>query len=187
MRIQLYTEGKPVRILQLGVGTYSFGRSSMNSIRVDDRFVSRTHFNIIGYPNRAIVLEDLGSMNGTILNEAKISGAVQLKIGDEIRVGRTQLLVIPEADVSEPVSVSGSEQKSIEIPKTSRVKKTVSILLWLSLIIIVGIGTFILVFTLAMKIGTLSDEEKQNKPNIQQKIQQENKPDIRQEEQAPLT
>jgi pSer/pThr/pTyr-binding forkhead associated (FHA) protein len=169
MQIQVLTEGKPIRLIQLRAGTYSFGRSTINSIRLEDKFVSRVHFNIVYYPNQSIVLEELGSMNGTNLNCVRVTGTIPLKIGDEISVGKSKILVVPAPAPS--IQVSERPEYSIEIPKTSLVKKTTSFLLWISVLIAVGILTFIIVFVIIVNLdGTLTEEEKN--PNKVKPIEQ---------------
>jgi hypothetical protein len=66
----------------------SIGRSRVNEILVDDTAVSAQHARIIP-ENGKHVLYDLGSTNGTFLNERKVAKAI-LKEGDTIKVGETQ-------------------------------------------------------------------------------------------------
>ena len=68
----------------------SIGRSRVNEIPLDDVTVSGQHCRIIPENGRH-VLYDLGSTNGTLLNEKKVNKAV-LKEGDIIKVGETQFL-----------------------------------------------------------------------------------------------
>ena len=68
----------------------SIGRSRVNEILVDDTAVSAQHARIIP-ENGKHVLYDLGSTNGTFLNERKVMKAI-LKEGDTIKVGETQFL-----------------------------------------------------------------------------------------------
>lgn len=57
---------------------------------IPDPGVSRRHARVIS-ENGALILEDLGSSNGTYVNGERISGAVELAAGDEIRIGATVL------------------------------------------------------------------------------------------------
>lgn len=68
----------------------SIGRSRVNEIHLDDVTVSGQHCRIVPEVGRH-VLYDLGSTNGTLVNDKKISKAV-LKEGDIIKVGETQFL-----------------------------------------------------------------------------------------------
>jgi len=71
-------------------GAVSIGREAGNAIQLDDHEVSRRHAEIrrVGQTH---VLTDLGSSNGTFVNEGRSSRA-ELASGDRIRVGRTILV-----------------------------------------------------------------------------------------------
>jgi pSer/pThr/pTyr-binding forkhead associated (FHA) protein len=72
----MYLEkGKPVRI----------GRLPKNELVLPSKLVSRYHATI-DWVQGHFILKDLGSSNGTILNDRKIKEA-QLKAGDEIGIG----------------------------------------------------------------------------------------------------
>ncbi|HEX5894013.1 MAG TPA: FHA domain-containing protein [Solirubrobacterales bacterium] len=57
---------------------------------IQDPGVSRRHARVVP-DNGALVVEDLGSSNGTYVNGERISGAVQIAPGDEIQIGATVL------------------------------------------------------------------------------------------------
>ncbi len=149
MRFQVLTQGKPPRLLEIQTGTYSFGRSKMNSVPLNDDFVSRMHFNIIQYPNKDVVLEDFASKNGTLINGQRVNGVAPLHVHDEIKVGNTVIRILPD------VQLLLEELMSLELPKTSAIKKTTSIIIWLMALVAVGLITFVLVFLLMLKIGIL--------------------------------
>jgi hypothetical protein len=68
------------------------GRSSDLDMVLVEEMVSRKHARI-AYENEAIVIEDLGSTNGTFVNGEKIKRA-QLKEGDRVLIGTSILKVI---------------------------------------------------------------------------------------------
>ncbi len=68
--------------------TLVIGRSSKADIQVDQESVSRHHVKVVA-EGGAVTVEDLGSTNGTIVNDEPIEGRVQLRNGDLIKVGRT--------------------------------------------------------------------------------------------------
>jgi hypothetical protein len=68
------------------------GRSSDLDMVLVEEMVSRKHARI-AYENDAIVIEDLGSTNGTFVNGEKIKRA-QLKEGDRVLIGTSILKVI---------------------------------------------------------------------------------------------
>ncbi len=57
---------------------------------IPDPGVSRRHARVLT-ENGALILEDLGSSNGTYVNGERIAGAVELAAGDEIQLGGTIL------------------------------------------------------------------------------------------------
>ena len=66
------------------------GRADACHIRLEDTYVSNFHARL--YPeNSAWFVQDLGSTNGTYLNRQRVSGAVEVQAGDEVRVGKTTL------------------------------------------------------------------------------------------------
>jgi len=66
----------------------TIGRSSKCSIQVDQESVSRTHAKVVTKDGR-VTVQDLGSTNGTLVNDEQIDGAFRLRNGDFIKVGRT--------------------------------------------------------------------------------------------------
>jgi pSer/pThr/pTyr-binding forkhead associated (FHA) protein len=73
-------------------GTLEIGRASSADIRPDDTYVSQMHARISNR-NGSWIVEDLGSTNGTYLNQQKVTVPVQISPGDRIRVGKTHLEV----------------------------------------------------------------------------------------------
>jgi hypothetical protein len=72
-------------------GGMTIGRSEASGISVpDDSFVSHMHARIMRRGAYHFV-EDLGSTNGTFLNDRRIEQDAQLKVHDELRVGQTIL------------------------------------------------------------------------------------------------
>ena len=70
----------------------SIGRATDSQIFLDDVTVSRKHA-AIEVEGGVFTLQDLGSLNGTYLNNQSISKSA-LKTGDEIQVGKFHLLFI---------------------------------------------------------------------------------------------
>lgn len=78
---------KTLRGLHVDIlGPVVIGRSPSSDIVIGEPFVSATHarFTLQG---PALVLEDLGSMNGTLVNGHPIGQPVTLRDGDEVQVG----------------------------------------------------------------------------------------------------
>ena len=76
------------------------GRSDEVGLSLDDRLVSRRHARVTPAPGGAVV-EDLGSTNGTFVNDNGIHGPTVLTAGDQIGVGVTVFLLRSQAQVVE--------------------------------------------------------------------------------------
>jgi hypothetical protein len=84
---------KQLRGLHVDIlGPVIIGRSPSSDIVVDEPYVSATHarFTLQG---PALVLEDLGSTNGTTVNDHLIAQPVTLRDGDEVQIGDTIMRV----------------------------------------------------------------------------------------------
>ena len=71
----------------LNQSALTIGRSSKSDVQVDQESVSRSHAKIIN-TGKTIILRDLGSTNGTYVNDELIDEYV-LRDGDFIKIGRT--------------------------------------------------------------------------------------------------
>ncbi len=67
----------------------SLGRHPNNTIQLLDKIVSKEHC-IIEQRGDHFVLRDLGSLNGTFVNNERVRGEAGLKHGDEIALGATR-------------------------------------------------------------------------------------------------
>ncbi len=68
------------------------GRSSDADITLDDPFISERHVRFDRVENR-LVMEDLGSTNGTKVNGLPVSGRRVLDRGDVVHIGQTTMEV----------------------------------------------------------------------------------------------
>jgi pSer/pThr/pTyr-binding forkhead associated (FHA) protein len=68
----------------------TIGRAAGCRISVDDTHVSKVHARVFVNEGRWYV-EDLGSTNGTLVNETLVGATTPLDVGDRIRVGETVL------------------------------------------------------------------------------------------------
>ena len=70
----------------------SIGRSSNNTIILNDTYASSLHV-LLTWKDGLWWLEDQGSRNGTLLNDARITEPIVVSAGDIIGIGRTRLKV----------------------------------------------------------------------------------------------
>ncbi len=78
-------------LVRIEGGEVVIGRSLRAELCLDDDGVSRHHARIRA-SDGAIVIEDLGSRNGTFVDGVPVAGAVTLEDGDKIHVGRASIL-----------------------------------------------------------------------------------------------
>lgn len=69
----------------------TIGRSEECSIVVNDEKVSRVHAQLVQDDQGVVSVVDLGSTNGTWVNESRIVGEMRLNPNDKVRIGSTQL------------------------------------------------------------------------------------------------
>lgn len=86
--------------LELPAGTeFSVGRAPECLLRLTSSLVSRHHARF-RYGSEGPVIEDLGSLNGVLVNQRKIDGPTLLRHGDTIDIGEEQLKLV-DVDVVE--------------------------------------------------------------------------------------
>lgn len=102
------TEGQSLRI----------GRSRSNDLLLPDTKVSRFHA-IVSASANGVVISDLASTNGTLVNGARMSAPVDLADGDEIQIGGYGLVVelhhAGDTSFSESARTALSEMLPFEI------------------------------------------------------------------------
>jgi pSer/pThr/pTyr-binding forkhead associated (FHA) protein len=76
-------EGEPVWL----------GRGAFCQVRISDTQLSRRHAQF-SYDNGRLYVEDLGSHNGTFVNDRRVEGKIELHDGDSITVGNSRLRVV---------------------------------------------------------------------------------------------
>src|SRR3954447_12332613 len=74
---------------ELVIGRSTPGLGSLGG----DSEISRTHARVFHDPTGRLMVEDLGSTNGTFVNGNRIAGQQALNPGDEVRVGQTSMTV----------------------------------------------------------------------------------------------
>ena len=87
--LYMLTTGEELPLLPLT----SIGRAPSNTIVVDDGFTSSEHA-LITLRGQRWWLEDLGSRNGTLLNEMPLNEAVVIGGGDVLTIGQTRFKVV---------------------------------------------------------------------------------------------
>jgi pSer/pThr/pTyr-binding forkhead associated (FHA) protein len=68
------------------------GRHPQSDIFLDDVTVSRKHAEFVR-ADGGFAVKDVGSLNGTYVNRARIDAPTSLQTGDEVQIGKFRLLV----------------------------------------------------------------------------------------------
>jgi pSer/pThr/pTyr-binding forkhead associated (FHA) protein len=77
------------KTFQLG-GELVIGRADKCQLVLDDTYVSQMHARIFSKGD-GVMLEDLGSTNGTYLNRQRVTSPTELQRGDRVKIGKTVL------------------------------------------------------------------------------------------------
>lgn len=84
----VFVEQRPIGGLERPTGPgMTIGRADCD-IELNDPDVSRRHA-VLRQVDHGLAIEDLGSKNGTFVNDRRISGIVPLGAGDRVRFGNT--------------------------------------------------------------------------------------------------
>ncbi len=111
------TEDLPVLVAQTGplsgqrwtvMSSLVIGRDPSCEIIIPSRQVSRFHARITITPG-GVILEDLGSKNGTHCNGQPLGDPVSLQDGDVIQIALTQQILYLGSDATATVPLEGSE------------------------------------------------------------------------------
>lgn len=68
----------------------TMGRAAGAQFVVDAPLVSRVHCRLTHSPEGTLLVEDLGSTNGTFVNDRKVDAATWLQPDDRLVIGRVQ-------------------------------------------------------------------------------------------------
>jgi hypothetical protein len=82
--------GKRITSVRLEETPIQIGRSEASQLPLSDTYASSFHARI--FPrDGAWYVEDLGSTNGTYLNQRRVSSPAEVRAGDRVRIGKTTL------------------------------------------------------------------------------------------------
>lgn len=88
-RLLLKFESRLLREIPIGARPLTIGRAPDSDVHIDNLAVSDNHARVYAEGDR-LVVEDLLSLNGTYVNDARID-RVALRDGDTIRIGKHEL------------------------------------------------------------------------------------------------
>lgn len=110
-------EGREYTLLKF---PYTIGSGLTNDLSIADSTVSRRHCEITQDDNGAILINDLGSTNGTAIEGVKVTSA-RLAPNTEVQIGRTRFIAPLIQDRPE-LAMSAREQFGNSIGRTSLIR-----------------------------------------------------------------
>ena len=87
--LMVHADGAKPRTVKLGA-SMTIGRAPECELLIDDTYASSQHARLFG-KNGTWYVEDLGSTNGTFVNDQKLAAPAMVQPGDRIRIGTTVL------------------------------------------------------------------------------------------------
>jgi predicted component of type VI protein secretion system len=103
-----------LREIPIGERSLTIGRSPDNDVHIDNLAVSDHHARLYA-ENGRMVIEDLGSLNGTYVNDARVNRVV-LRDGDDIRIGMHQLQLDTVHETSTTIADRVSGSRKVPLP-----------------------------------------------------------------------
>src|SRR5262245_31309079 len=100
-RLRLIERGSDpgqARAILLTQGEFLIGRGPDCYLRLSEKSISRHHCIIRQTPSGEVVVNDLGSSNGTFVNGQRLRSQVTLRSGDELRLGTSCTFILDLGD-----------------------------------------------------------------------------------------
>jgi S1-C subfamily serine protease len=192
MRLRIVAGSDAGREIPIGGTRLVIGREQGCDVALDDAKISRNHAAVEPQPDGRIILSDLGSMNGTFVNGARLQGSVEIRGGEQLRFGDTQVSVVsdvpaaaatPSAAIppaAQPTAAQPAVQPAPGIPRTPgpatterrilrRTARRATIISVVSLVVALAVIALVVVPQLTKKdekpkgSGTLSVEQVVNR------------------------
>lgn len=91
--------------LELNEGTFAVGRNVSCQLSLDDPLVSRRHA-VFEVGPTGVIVEDLNSRNGVIVNGLRIDGRQPVSVGDRILIGSQELTLLAARDAPNASTVA---------------------------------------------------------------------------------
>lgn len=113
---------QPNQIFELTLDQLTIGRSATNPVAITDPEISRKHARLIRQGND-YAIEDLGSTNGTFVNDRRIVGLTPLHDGDIIEFGEA-IRLLYEAQSTLPVELPAVRAPSAAQPVAAQPLKS---------------------------------------------------------------
>jgi predicted component of type VI protein secretion system len=102
--------------LELSEGQFAVGRNATCQLSLDDPLVSRRHA-LLTVSEEGVMIEDLSSRNGVLVNGRRIQGRVALQVGDRILIGAQELTLLQGRAASSEQKTTSGNLANMTLPK----------------------------------------------------------------------
>ncbi len=114
LRLVMRSGPTPGKVFELNKEIATIGREASADIVIADPEVSRAHARLVAKPG-GVIIEDLGSTNGTFVNKQRITAPRAIAAGDEITLGESIVLGVETEGVAATVVAA-----SAKVPPATR-------------------------------------------------------------------
>jgi adenylate cyclase len=98
-----------INVPLLGENSWKLGRGSQCAIVLEDDLVSRNHAMIQRTDSTEYILIDMGSRNGSFVNERRLSTPISLRDGDRLTLGNAQMVFYNPQETGQEASTPQQE------------------------------------------------------------------------------
>jgi len=98
------------------VGSLTLGRSAECDVSIPTDEISRHHAKLQVVPD-GVMVEDLGSANGTFINNQRVHGGTLMKPGDELRLDTVRFMLMSPEQMQAGAPPPRSEAPTIVVPQ----------------------------------------------------------------------
>ncbi len=126
LHFTIYHNNEHIKTYEIDSPNITVGRLPENDIPIASISVSRRHLRIEQDTTRQYILTDLNSLNGTFVNNQKVS-ITKLSDGDKITIGKYGILFEIASDDSEVVETSIIDKKDTPLSPEHAAKPTMKV------------------------------------------------------------
>ena len=96
------------------VGTLTLGRSTECDVSIASDEISRHHAKLQVVPD-GVMVEDMGSANGTFVNNQRVHGGTLMKPGDELRLDTVRFMLMSPEQMGPSAAMQRSEAPTVVV------------------------------------------------------------------------
>jgi predicted component of type VI protein secretion system len=108
LRLVMRSGPTPGKVFELNKEIATIGREASADIVIADPEVSRAHARLVTKPG-GVIIEDLGSTNGTFINKQRITAPRAISPGDELTLGESIVLGVETEGVAATVVAASAK------------------------------------------------------------------------------